>query len=126
MDGTRRRAILVVDDHADLRLLVARALRQDYHVIEAGSGPEAIEQADRNAPPVDLLLTDIRMPGMNGPELARILTSRYPQLRLLYMSGYSDVPLGPEAPIVRKPFRLDALKEEIRRALGDLRAQATP
>jgi DNA-binding NtrC family response regulator len=119
MTEDRRLGILVVDDQTALRNMVARALVRDYFVLAASSGQAALALAAAHPEKLDLLLTDVRMPGMNGQELAEALTRDYPHLRVVYMSGYADIDLPPEATLVKKPFRLDHLKQEIRRALED-------
>lgn len=109
-------SILVVDDEDDLRRLLCRALRQDgYRVFEAGNGEDALDVAARHGKDLRLLVTDLRMPGMNGRELAERLTQEWPGLPVLYISGFSEVAPEPGVPFLRKPFRLDALKREIRK-----------
>jgi CheY-like chemotaxis protein len=99
-----------------LRRLLCRALEiEGYTVWEAESGREALAVAEAEGDHVKLLLTDIRMPGMDGYELARELTRRRPDVRVLYMSGYSENLPPAGVPFLQKPFRLDALKREIER-----------
>ncbi len=115
--------ILLVDDQGDLRRMLCRALRlEGYSVWEAQSGPEALAVADAEGDRIQLLLTDIKMPEMDGYELARELTRRRPGIRVLYMSGYAENMPPAGVPFLQKPFRLDALKREIERLLqGDRR-----
>ena len=111
-------SILLVDDEEDLRRLLCRALRQDgYRVFEAGSGEDALTVAARHGKELRLLVTDLRMPGMNGRELAERLTREWPHVPVLYISGFSEVAPEPNAPFLKKPFRLDALKREIKKLL---------
>ena len=125
--------VLVVDDEAPVRGAAARVLaRRGYTVLEAADGVEALGMAERYAGPVHLLLSDVRMPGMDGRELARRFRVARPEARVLLMTGYpgdegpgSDADgraaapmdarndLG-DAPALQKPFTLDALAERVR------------
>jgi CheY-like chemotaxis protein len=118
------RGILLVDDQGDLRNLLCRALEiEGYSVWEARDGEEALDVAEAEGNRIQLLLTDLRMPGMDGYELARELTRRRPDIRVLYMSGYSENLPPPGVPFLQKPFRLTTLKREIARLLeSDWRA----
>jgi CheY-like chemotaxis protein len=123
-------SVLVVDDEGQVCELAAATLRRaGYSVITATSGPEAIEIAN-DTTPVDVLLTDLRMPGMNGGELARVLSMTHPELRVVVMSGFADEVLETvdrRAPIARldKPFTQAALKDAVRRAVDDLKPRLT-
>lgn len=116
--------ILLVEDEAQVRL-VARGilLRQGYHVIEAETGSEALLLAERNPGSIDLLLSDVVMPGMSGPELAKRLMARRPALKVLCMSGYTDDAVirhgAAEAGIafIQKPFTPVTLARKVREAL---------
>jgi CheY-like chemotaxis protein len=82
--------ILVVDDEKGLRELAKRLLeRQGYTVLIAGDAAEAFRLAEDH-PSIDLLLTDVVMPGLSGPELTRQLLAGRPSLKVIYMSGYTD------------------------------------
>jgi two-component system, cell cycle sensor histidine kinase and response regulator CckA len=82
--------VLLVEDEAPVRELLVRALQgKGYDVHMASHGAEAVELCGRVRPQIDLLITDVVMPGMSGPELVRRLESIYPGLRVLYMSGYA-------------------------------------
>jgi PAS domain S-box-containing protein len=101
--------ILVVDDEDDVRKLLVDVLRFGaYRVIEARDGEQALELALAHDSPVDLLVTDIVMPGMSGMELADALRSRSPDLKVLFMSGYAERdrirPLHENEQFVPKPF----------------------
>jgi CheY-like chemotaxis protein len=81
--------ILVVDDEVSLRQLIVRQLRRDgYYVLEAGYGMEALAVARTSPDPIDLVLSDIRMPGMLGTTLARRLVAEYPDVRVVLMSAH--------------------------------------
>ena len=80
--------ILVVDDTPDVRTLVCRVLvGQGYRVLAADDGQAAMEACEKLAGQIDLLLTDIQMPGMNGVELAGSVVANYPTVRVLFISG---------------------------------------
>jgi CheY-like chemotaxis protein len=115
--------ILLVEDQDGVRSAVTQALEeQGYHVLSAGSATEAL-QLTESAGSIDLLLTDVIMPGMNGIELSDRLRTRWPRTRLLYMSGYAadDVISGAlartHAPILRKPFAPAVLAARVREVL---------
>lgn len=87
---TLRPAVLVVDDETSIRVFVSRVLQDSgYEVVVAGSGTEALERFN-NMPRCDLLFTDYLMPNMNGDELARRLRLERPDLKILYLTGFSD------------------------------------
>ncbi len=116
--------VLVVDDSESLRPVVKRILRQyGYTVVEATNGDDAKSVVANHPGPIHLLLTDIVMPGMSGPELARDLARRQPDLRVLFMSGYAENAVireglrHPSAGFVEKPFSPETLAREVRRAL---------
>jgi two-component system, cell cycle sensor histidine kinase and response regulator CckA len=118
--------VLVVEDEPALRALVALVLREHgYAVLEAGSGDEAMRVAARHDAPLDLLLTDVVMPGMAGPELAAELRRRRPGLPTIFMSGYPDRLEGGVGSLdhgvfVPKPFSPEALA----RRVGDVLDQS--
>ncbi|MEA2724518.1 MAG: two-component system, cell cycle sensor histidine kinase and response regulator CckA [Gemmatimonadales bacterium] len=81
--------ILVVDDEASLRQLLVKRLRSEgYKVLEAGYGMEALEVARTSGEPIHLVLSDIRMPGMLGTELAKRLVAEHPTVRVVLMSAH--------------------------------------
>jgi CheY-like chemotaxis protein len=116
--------ILVVEDDAEVRKLAAEMLaRQGYAVLEASSGSEALRLWQRQANSIDLVLTDVIMPAMAGPELAAVLRSERPDLKVLYMSGYSEDLLtqygvtDSETAFVHKPFTSSVLARSVRSVL---------
>ena len=120
--GTER--ILLVEDEASVRRLVKRTLEaRGYTVVEASNGFEALSIAG-DAADVDLLLTDMIMPGMTGLQVAEELRRRKPGLRVLYMSGYSKQTLEARAPgeprlhLLQKPFGAARLAQYVRDALA--------
>lgn len=110
-----RPTILVVDDEAGVRVMVARMLSlSGYAVVSAQSGEEALTIAQEYAAPLDLVLTDVRMPGMSGPELVQELQKLRPGIRVMYMSAYSRDVLPPgvqdsDIPFLNKPFTMRTL-----------------
>jgi two-component system cell cycle sensor histidine kinase/response regulator CckA len=117
--------ILLVEDEDSLRRLVRGILENKSHtVLEAGHGPEALEVAARFEGTIDLMLTDVVMPGMSGPELAGRLVAARPDVRVVYMSGYTDDAIGQRGvldegvTLIEKPFTPAALTELIARELG--------
>jgi two-component system, cell cycle sensor histidine kinase and response regulator CckA len=115
--------ILLVEDDPKLRELSSLLLTEaGYTVIPAENGSAALALAEQRAGEIDLLVTDVVMPLMNGPELADRLRALQPGIRVVYVSGYQDRALAghgirPEDFVVGKPFREDELREEVRRAL---------
>ncbi len=119
---TGTETLLVVEDRDEVRRVAAGILRLlGYTILQARSGAEALEVAAAHPGAVDLLLTDIAMPELSGPELALRFRAVRPGTRLLYMSGCEPDPwetTGPAAPTVRKPFTAKALAEAVRDALA--------
>ncbi len=117
--------VLVVEDEESVRSLACRVLRgKGYRVIEAASADVALALLGADPGPVDLLLTDVVMPGISGPVLAQRLIRQYPRLRVLYMSGYAEeaierrgtLPAGGE--LLEKPFTGDQLARRVRQAIS--------
>jgi len=125
--GTER--ILVVEDDVPVRGLVLSILTAaGYTVITAATGDEALracEDAAREGRPIDALLTDVIMPGMNGRDLAAKLRGVYPRLKVVFMSGYTDDVIGhhgvlePEVRLINKPFKVAELERQVREALDE-------
>ena len=125
--------ILVAEDDAVVRLLAVRTLREcGYTVIEADSAAAGLASAEGHQGPIQLLLTDVVMPGGSGRELAELLIAVRPELRVIFMSGYtSDVVLrrGVVEEAVRflpKPFSPSALAYAVRRALDARPSRGVP
>ena len=113
--------VLVVEDQSQVRQLTCSILRQfGYQILEASSGEEALCLAKAHAGPLDLLLTDVIMPGMNGLELAARLKTMRP-IAILFMSGYSDRTEAVQdsgVTYIQKPFTPDTLIRTVRAVLG--------
>ena len=118
--------ILLVEDEASLRDIAKELLEASgYTVIAAASGPEALALAEDDARgSIQLLLTDVMMPGMSGPALARRIRERWPDVSVLYMSGYSPEAvekeglLDPGTRLLAKPFSLETLVRSVEEALA--------
>lgn len=119
---TERRRLLVVDDEPPVLRLVARILATDnYEVSTAESGDAALRLLQNpGLGHVDLLVTDLMMPGMNGRELATVVRKAHPQVRVLYVTGFADTlfkgvqELGPGESFIEKPFGAEGLLEATR------------
>lgn len=115
--------ILLVEDEEPLRVLTGRFLIESgYTVLEAEHPDKAIQIAQQHSGPIDLLLTDVVMPGMNGRTLVERLTQNRPHLKVVYMSGYSGFThrdlLDSEANFLPKPFTRDALLRKLHEVLA--------
>jgi CheY-like chemotaxis protein len=118
--------ILLVEDEPAVREIAARTLRgQDYIVLEAVDGQDALHRSSEHGNNIQLLLTDMVMPGINGQNLAERLAQNYPDLKTLFMSGYTDNTLeshgrlDANAPFIQKPFSPGALVRKVREVLDD-------
>jgi hypothetical protein len=119
-----RETVLVVEDEPSLREVAARGLRDlGYTVLEAADGAAALRVADRVEGPIDLLLTDVVMPGVGGRQLAERLRALRPDTRVLFTSGYTDGAFLSQAGLERslaflqKPFTVAALARTVRALL---------
>jgi len=115
--------ILVVEDEVAVREMIERGLQsQGYRVVGAGSAEEAQELFRQSDRPIDLLLTDVVMPGQSGPDLYSQLESESPGLRALFISGHAHKfdKKGESfrTPFLQKPFRVSDLAFRVREVLG--------
>jgi len=120
-----KQTILVAEDDAGLRELATRVLsRAGYQVYTAGRHDEAEEICRQHGSEIDLLVTDVVMPEVSGKELADRLTSRFPRLRVLFMSGYTDEVVVKQGVregsvnFIPKPFTPSALTQKVREVLA--------
>jgi CheY-like chemotaxis protein len=118
--------ILLAEDEKDVREVAREFLElSGYTVIEAKDGAEAIELAAKHLGEIDLLLTDMVMPGMSGRELSARLTAMRAGLRVIYMSGYTEYAalrhgdVGPDRIMLQKPFTRAVLVHTVRKVLGE-------
>ena len=115
----------MVENETAIKVLVQMALeRHGYVVLTAESGSEALRLAAAHQGPIDLLITDVVMPGLRGPEVARRLLEQRPDLVTLFMSGYMDDALGEDTAMfhvpvdfIQKPFTPSALAARVREML---------
>jgi len=122
--GPGRETILLVEDEENLRQLTRQSLEnQGYNVVDATDGAAAIRLSHAYKGPIHLLLTDVIMPGMNGRELANQVSSSRPDMKVLYMSGYTENHIGHNGTLdqgitlLQKPFTLPALQAKVREVL---------
>ncbi len=115
--ATGTEIILLVEDEPGIREL-SRAFLESlgYTLLLASTGKEALAVADGYAGTIDLLITDVIMPGMRGTEVAAELKARRPEIRVLYVSGFADIGIS-DAPVLEKPFAFETLGAEIRHLL---------
>jgi CheY-like chemotaxis protein len=116
--------VLVVDDDASVLFATRRILvRYGYTVLEAPGGEEALQVAREHAPRIDAVITDMRMPGMDGATLAGRLALMLPGVRIVYTSGYTDgLPeqdlKAPGRAYLAKPFTIEQLTDTLKRVLA--------
>ena len=116
--------ILIVEDNEEVRKLAARILKkQGYTVLEGSHGDEALNVCKQHKGPIHLMVTDVVMPGMSGRELSERLKPLYPQMKVLYMSGYTDNAITHHGVLekgvnyIQKPFTVDGLARKVREVL---------
>jgi CheY-like chemotaxis protein len=117
-----KETILLVDDEESVRAIVLKILRRaGYKVLEAGNGDAALRIAEAHPERIDLLVTDMFMPGLRGPEVAARLAETRPGMRVLFMSGYADqdarTGVPPGANFLNKPFSGADLAKTVEAAL---------
>lgn len=121
--------ILLVEDEASVRSVTREVLESEgYRIVEAQDAIDGIRVCEQFLGNIDLVLTDVVMPGMNGRDMARKLTQRHPHLKIMFMSGYTDNPVLREAfsdcrtVYLQKPFTVQTLCGKIK----DMLAGRTP
>ena len=113
--------LLIVENEAAIRNLLQMALRKiGYTVLAAESGREALDLVSTHSGPIHLLITDVMMPDIDGPELVRRLSAIRPETRTLFMSGYMDDALGEQGVLpssvnfIQKPFSPSTIAQKVR------------
>lgn len=124
-DHTGKGTILLVEDEDAVRAFGSRALRsRGYTIIEAQSGVDALEQVGNRINEIDLVVSDVVMPEMDGPTLLKELRARNPELRVIFVSGYAEeafrknLPDGQQFDFLPKPFGLKQLVEKVKEVMG--------
>lgn len=120
-----RAAVLVVDDEEMVRRLAVRMLLQlGYRVLEARDGQEALQLLQRPTQLITAVLTDLAMPGIGGRTLGETIANCWPEVRVLYMSGFpaqrmvNEGALDPNHPFIQKPFTSEQLGRKVRELLA--------
>jgi len=109
--------ILLVEDQEAVRRVVRRVLEaRGYHMLVAASGDDALRLTVQHAGTIDLLVTDLMMPGMSGREVALLLAPAHPEMKVLYLSGQSDESISDDT-FLQKPFTAEALATKVREVL---------
>jgi len=116
--------VLLVEDEASLRDLLRETLEASgYCVLVARDGAGALQIAEAHAGPIAIMVSDVIMPGMTGPKVVELVTQVRPQLRVLYISGYSDESVvrqgmvGPGRAFLSKPFGAEVFLRKVRETL---------
>jgi CheY-like chemotaxis protein len=128
-----RETVLLVEDSEQVRRLVIRCLKsKGYTVLEASSGIDALRVCSRHEDPIDLLLTDVILPKMDGFEVAKRVVSSRPDTKVIYMSGFTDDALkrhgleSRDVALLEKPFSPSTLLRTVREFLDDGTHPLTP
>jgi DNA-binding response OmpR family regulator len=123
LEPSGRETILLVEDEESLRGVVAYVLAKEfgYNLLDAGSGEDALRLVESYSGNIDLLLTDVLLPGISGSELAGKMLSLHPNLKIIYVSGYPYLEphgvLGSSIVFLQKPFSIKALEAKLREVL---------
>jgi two-component system cell cycle sensor histidine kinase/response regulator CckA len=124
-DLTGEATVLLVEDEDAVRLFGSRALRnKGYRVLEAGDGEEALDVINEYGAPIDLIITDVMMPGMDGHTLVRLVQEELPNIKVILMSGYAEeaIPGGlggdPSLHFLPKPFSLQELAGKVKEVIA--------
>ena len=124
-DVTGQDTILLVEDEEAVRSFAARALRmRGYQVLEAGGGEEALEIVKQGTSKIDLIITDVVMPNMDGPTMVRAVKAMNPALPVIFMSGYAEEAFrrndqnSEDIHFLPKPFGLKQLAAKVKEVLS--------
>jgi two-component system cell cycle sensor histidine kinase/response regulator CckA len=125
-EGGSETILLVEDEQMVLNLTASVLKNAGYKVVTASTPKQALEKMAHQTGPIHIMITDVVMPGMSGPTLANTLVSEYPEMKLIFMSGYTGTAvvenrfIQPGSVFLQKPFSPDTLKAKIRELLdGD-------
>jgi CheY-like chemotaxis protein len=125
-EGSGKQTILLVEDERMIRRVMCEVLEQaGYCVLACADPKEGIDVCQQHAGQIDLLLTDVVMPGMNGREMANQILKILPRLRVVFMSGYTENALmlqgqtEPRVEYLQKPFKLETLTRKLAQVLGN-------
>ncbi|AZC31390.1 Response regulator [Pseudomonas chlororaphis subsp. piscium] len=112
--------ILVVEDDTIVRMLIVDVLEElEFKVLEAAGSEEALTRLQDSALRIDLMMTDVGLPGMDGKELAARARALRPQLPVLFASGYAEnIEVAAGMAVIGKPFSIDQLRNKVRTLLG--------
>ena len=115
-----KETILIVEDETEVLRLTSRILTsKGFKIIEANSPGEAIQICRKRGDSVDLVLTDVIMPNMSGPELVTEIMKQFPEIKVLYMSGFTadiiavNSIISSDVPFIHKPFSLKSLIDKV-------------
>ncbi len=112
--------VLLVEDEESVRELVRTTLeRQGYTVLDTGEGDVALQMAVSHSGPIDILISDLVLPGIGGRELGLKVSQSHPETKILFVSGYpEDMVAGPGIEFLQKPFTLQALAGKVQDVLA--------
>lgn len=120
MSSANASIILVVEDDSIVRMLIVDVLEElEFQVLEADGSEQALEILNNSGQTIDLMMTDVGLPGMDGRELATAARALRPDLPILFASGYAEnivVPSGMH--LIGKPFSIDQLRDKVKGILG--------
>jgi two-component system cell cycle sensor histidine kinase/response regulator CckA len=123
-DGTTRTVLLVEDDNSVRQWIHVQLEKSGYNLLEARDGADALLIAELHCGRIDVIVTDVVMPGLNGPELVRALLKLRPHVTVLYMSGYpgsflkESTTLPPDIVYLEKPFPMTTLLDMVQALLN--------
>ncbi|MFL1546803.1 response regulator [Pseudomonas sp. O39] len=113
--------LLVVEDDAIVRMLIVDVLEElEFTVVEAADGEAALVIVENTDQVIDLMMTDVGLPDMNGKDLAKKVRELRPALPILFASGYADsIDVPPGMQVIGKPFSIDQLRDKVKSMLAD-------
>lgn len=120
MSSAKPSIILVVEDDAIVRMLIVDVLEElDFEVLEADGSEQALEILGKPEQRIDLMMTDVGLPGMDGRELANNARILRPSLPILFASGYAEtIDVPADMQVIGKPFSIDQLRDKVKGMLG--------